>query len=159
MLPPQKQTEKDNNKYANIHCRLFAKTFRFRREQAPYNRRLFPPQGVGSRRLRTVGINRFRFLSNGQFLEAFPLGEWWQSRKRLMDEASACLSLCLARGKIGKPITRSGCLQHKLSPIGEPRSNFPPKTPSTVRFRSRSPSPKEEVKVTFHRKNFIEKTC
>ena len=42
LAPAAKQTEKGNNIYADIHYRLFAKTFRFRREQAPYNRRLFP---------------------------------------------------------------------------------------------------------------------
>ncbi len=35
LAPAEKQTGKRNNKYADIHYRLFAKTFRFRREQAP----------------------------------------------------------------------------------------------------------------------------
>jgi len=50
-----------------------------------------------------------RVIFNGQLLEAFPLGEGAEFARRMRPLHVHYFRLAL--GKIGKPITRSGCKQ------------------------------------------------
>ena len=46
MLPPENKRQKEGNNYADIYYRLFAKTFRFRRERKPTRPLAARPTGI-----------------------------------------------------------------------------------------------------------------
>ena len=58
----------------------------------------FPPfpQGEGFKHNTLENIAFCHISTVRKHRKPSPVGEWWQSRKRLMDEASACLLLRLA---------------------------------------------------------------